>query len=452
MQENTIAALATPKGKGGLAVIRISGFLAESILRKVFVPARKEQAFQDRYIMYGHAVHQDELLDECMAVLMKAPRTYTREDVAELFLHGGEQVTNQVLEALFALGASPAQPGEFTRRAFLNGRLDLSQAEAVMQLISASGKKAGEAALRQLQGGALRFARDAQEELIKIMAGITAVIDFPDEIEPEEALLDLLPKMQSLVETLMAACDERGARMLEEGMRVAICGQPNVGKSSLFNALLREDRAIVTDLPGTTRDLIHGAIELDGIRVLLTDTAGIRDSGEVVEQIGVKRALQTMKEADLRLLVLDMDRLPDAADHELFLQTQDLSRLIVLNKSDLQEAEGHSDWLTRHLLQDETPLRVSAGTGEGLSKLKQAIRAHVGEPEPCALSLTRHMQLAREAANDIASAVQAIKEGISLDVCAVELNSALLALGKITGDNVSESLLDEVFSTFCVGK
>lgn len=452
MKDNTIAALATPAGKGGLAVIRISGPQAVDILQKLFVPARQDQAFSDRYLMYGHAKHRGATLDECMAVVMKAPRTYTREDVAELFLHGGEQVASQVLGALYALGASPAQPGEFTYRAFLNGRLDLSQAEAVMQLISATGKRAGEAALRQLQGGALRFVSDMQAELISIMAGVTAAIDFPDEIDPKEALDDILPRMEGLVDKLNAACDERGARMLAEGMRVAICGQPNVGKSSLFNALLMEDRAIVTDLPGTTRDLIHGAIELDGIRVLLTDTAGIRDSGERVERIGVERALQTMRDADLRLLVLDVDREPDDADHDLFMQTAQLPRLVVLNKTDLKQASGLDEWLQQHLLPGESPLRVSAGLGEGLSALKQAVRQHAGQPDQGALSLSRHMQLAREAATDIQSASQAMREGISLDVCAVELNSALIALGKITGDNVSESLLDEVFASFCVGK
>lgn len=452
MENTTIAALATPPGRAGLAVIRISGPDAERILREIFIPAKADAAFSDRVMMYGSAVFHGRLLDECMALLMRAPRSYTREDVAEIQVHGGEQVVSSILKALFSLGAQPAQPGEFTRRAFLNGRIDLSQAEAVMQLIASTGSVASDAALRQLQGGALRFIQDAQAELLKLMAGVTAAIDYPEEIDEAEAAGGILPGIIRLAECLQEACDERAARVLEEGLHVVICGKPNVGKSSLLNALLMEERAIVTDIPGTTRDLVTGAVELDGIRVLLKDTAGIREDGETVEMIGVRRALDAIRSADLRVMVLDASSKPDSRDENILETIKGFENLMILNKSDLSHDPDIMSWLEGKGIIKEKMITMSARTGEGLDTLRHAIRAHAGNPGENALTLARHTRLAREATEALRNAAQAIKDGLPLDLCAVDLNQALLSLGAITGENVSEALLDEVFSTFCVGK
>lgn len=451
MFSNTIAALATPPGTGGLAVIRISGPDAEAILRKLFVPTGTQNAFEPRYLMYGHLVFEGRTLDECMAVLMPQPKSYTREDVAEIQVHGGETVVDSVLKAVYASGAVPAEPGEFTRRAFENGRIDLSQAEAVMQLISASGKLASDAALRQLEGGTLRFVRDAQQELIGLMAGVTAAIDYPEEISQEEAVGEIAPSLLSLAASLLSSCDERSAQILEEGLRVVICGKPNAGKSSLLNALLMEDRAIVTDIPGTTRDLVFGSIHLDGIKVHLQDTAGIRDSQDTVERIGVERAVKAIKSADLRLMVLDVDQKPDAEDREILSLISGMDNLYLLNKSDLKTGQPEDIQKEYHLPKEQT-LSLSALTGEGLDTLRQRIRAFAGQPGETALTSARHMALARKAADALIRAANAMQEDLPLDLAAVDLNEALASLGEITGDNFSERLLDEVFSTFCVGK
>ena len=449
----TIAALATPPGAGGLAVIRISGPQAEPILRALFTPAGGEERFEERRFLYGHLVFEGNTLDECMAVLMRAPRSYTREDVAEIQVHGGEQVVRAVLKAVYALGARPAGAGEFTRRAFENGRLDLSQAEAVMQLVSASGQQAADAALRQLQGGTLRFVQEAQAELIQLMAGVTAAIDYPEEISQEEAVGQLAPPLEALAHKLLKACDLRGAKILEEGLQVAICGKPNAGKSSLLNALLMEDRAIVTDIPGTTRDTVDGSIQLDGIRVNLRDTAGIRESGDTVERIGVQRALQAIKSADLRLMVLDMERGPEIEDEAILDEIRGMDNLYLINKSDLGAQHDFPAWLKqRRDIPVEQVLSLSARSGEGLEELKKRLRAAAGQPASNALTLERHMVLAGQAAQAIKRAAESMKRELPLDLCAVDLNEALASLGQITGDNFSEALLDEVFARFCVGK
>ncbi len=452
MRQTTIAALATPPGKGGLAVIRVSGPEALALLRQVFAPKSPSTAFQPRMMMYGHFADEGEVLDECMAVYLKAPHTYTREDVAEIYLHGGEIVVQGALDALFARGAVPAEPGEFTRRAFLNGRIDLSRAEAVMQLISATGAQAAGAALRQLQGGALRFVQEAQAELIRLMAGCVAAIDYPEEIDQAEAVGDLAPGLLTLAGRLEAACDERGGKILEEGLQVVICGKPNVGKSSLLNALLGEERAIVTDLPGTTRDLVSGSVTLGGIPVHFKDTAGIRNSDEVVEQIGIKRAREAMKSAELCLMVLDAGEEPDAQDADILEDLQNLPRIIVLNKQDLPPQQKVSAWLKARGVAEREVLRVSAVTGEGMDSLRAAIRERAGNPGENALTLARHMRLARQAATSLRQAASAMEAWVPLDLCAVDLNDALAALGQITGENVDEALLDEVFASFCVGK
>lgn len=452
MNNSTIAALATPPGRGGLAVVRISGPGAEGILGRLFVPVSGLTTYPDRMLMYGHIKMQDRILDECMAVIMRAPRSYTREDVVEIQVHGGETVVDSILRAVYAAGAVPAAPGEFTRRAFENGRIDLSQAEAVMQLISASGQQAAGAAMRQLQGGTLRFVKEAQQELIALMAGVTAAIDYPEEIEEEEAVGEIAPPLKALADKLEAACDEQGAKVLEEGLQVVICGKPNAGKSSLLNALLMEDRAIVTDIPGTTRDTVEGSILLDGIRVHLKDTAGIRESDEAVERIGVQRAREAIISADLRLMVLDMGQEPDAEDEAILALIKGRENLYVYNKSDLPEHPNFKAWLFRQDIPEDAAMTLSTLSGTGLDALRQRLRAAAGNPGENALTLARHMVLARQSSQALRRAAQAMEEGLPLDLCAVDLNEALAALGQITGENFSEALLDEVFSTFCVGK
>ncbi len=445
---DTVAARATPPGRGGLAVIRISGPEAERVLRRIFRHAGKDNGFPWREMIYGHIVHEGRVLDECMVVLMRAPRSYTREDVAEIQLHGGDQVVRSVLEALFALGVRPAEPGEFTRRAFLNGRIDLSQAEAVMGIVSASGSRAADAALRQLQGGALRFVQNVQGELLRVLSGVSAALDFPDEVDEAEALRGIIPACDSLAKKLSDACDERASRILEEGLRVAIVGRPNAGKSSLLNALLMEERAIVTAVPGTTRDLVTGSVELEGIRVHLTDTAGIREGAGEVEVIGVQRARDALRSADLRLLAIDLSQPLTDEDRAIRDSMGELPHIVVLCKTDLTDyPDGKEEWA-----KESACLRVSVKTGEGLGELRAMIASYAGQPQENALTLARHLRLAREAAAALGRAALGMRNGDPLEAAAVELHAALSHLGEITGENVGEALLDEVFGSFCVGK
>lgn len=438
---DTIAALATAPGTGGIAIVRISGPDAEALLKALFVPAR---AFESHRLYYGHAVYQGETLDECMAVLMRAPRSYTREDVAELHLHGGDWVARSVLSALYALGARAAEPGEFTRRAFLNGRLDLSQAEAVMALISAEGGRAARAAVRQLGGGVGSFIEKAQEKLLALLSGVAAAIDYPEEISFEEAAGDLSAGALALADALEAACDERGARIAQSGLEAVLCGRPNVGKSSLLNALAREQRAIVTNIPGTTRDVIRADVMIAGLRVHFADTAGLREDADEIERIGVALARQAVAGADVVLTVLDASAPLTEEDRQLLRETADAPRIIVLNKADLP--------LALHPAAFDQPVLVSANTGLGMAQLESRVAAFGAGAGESALTQARHMALARDAAAALRRAAQACREGQAVDVAAVELHEALGYLGRVTGQQVDEKLLDDVFSRFCVGK
>ena len=438
---DTIAALATAPGTGGIAIVRISGPDAEALLKALFVPAR---AFESHRLYYGHAVYQGETLDECMAVLMRAPRSYTREDVAELHLHGGDWAARSVLSALYALGARAAEPGEFTRRAFLNGRLDLSQAEAVMALISAEGGRAARAAVRQLGGGVGSFIEKAQEKLLALLSGVAAAIDYPEEISFEEAAGDLSAGALALADALEAACDERGARIAQSGLEAVLCGRPNVGKSSLLNALAREQRAIVTNIPGTTRDVIRADVMIAGLRVHFADTAGLREDADEIERIGVALARQAVAGADVVLTVLDASTPLTEEDRQLLRETADAPRIIVLNKADLP--------LALHPAAFDQPVLVSANTGLGMAQLESRVAAFGAGAGESSLTQARHMALARDAAAALRRAAQACREGQAVDVAAVELHEALGYLGRVTGQQVDEKLLDDVFSRFCVGK
>lgn len=440
-QKDTIAALATAQGEGGIAIVRISGDKAESCLKRLFQPA---VAFESHRMYYGHLVQGENVLDECMAVLMRAPRSYTREDVAEIHLHGGSFVAGSVLKALYALGVRPASAGEFTKRAFLNGRIDLSRAEAVMALISAEGGRAARAAVRQLSGGVSSFIQTAQEKLLQLLSGVAAAIDYPEEITFEEAAGEMTEGALSLAVELENACDERGARIARSGLEVVLCGCPNVGKSSLLNALSREEVAIVTDIPGTTRDILRSDMLLSGLKVRFVDTAGLRQNTDTIETIGVEKAKKAVASADVAVVVLDASRPLQAQDEALLSDTKDMPRIIVLNKWDLPAALNPADF--------ENAVCVSAAKGQGMDQLEErivAFGAGAGESE---LTQERHMALAREAAAALRRAAQACKDGEAVDVAAVELNEALHVLGRITGDQVDEKLLDDVFSRFCVGK
>lgn len=447
---DTIAALATAPGQGGIAIVRLSGPESERILNEVFAPAGGKSPLKSHLLTYGHLVDGGERVDECMGVIMRAPRSYTREDVAELQLHGGVYVARKALALCFRAGARPAEPGEFTRRAFENGRIDLAEAEAVMALISAAGEKAARAAMRQLEGGASAFIRREQERLYALAAGVEAALDYPEEVDEAEATRQLVQGLTQAAQELEAACDQRAARILESGLRVTLCGRPNVGKSSLLNALLGEERAIVTEVAGTTRDVITGEITLAGMTVRFFDTAGLHDSGDKVERIGMERAEKALQEADVVLLTLDASRPLTQEDRALLTRSYPGTLLVLLNKADLPPAVDAAQ--VRALNPGAEVLTLSAVQGESLAPLKARLAAFAQGLDQSPLTQQRHLVAAERAAAALREAVTTLTNGLGLEMAAVDLRQAMACLGEITGDQVEERLLDEVFGRFCVGK
>ena len=449
MSTETIAAIATAPGTGGIGIVRISGPEAEKILCRVFQPLKGNGEAPESHRLVLGTLHDGEReIDRCMAVLMRAPRSYTREDVAELQVHGGGYVTREALEVCLKQGARLAEPGEFTRRAFLNGRIDLSQAEAVMRLISARGEQQHRAAVRQMEGGASRFVREAADRLYALQAGLAACIDYPEEITEEEGTEQLAEGLEALIRMLREALNERGARMIENGLKVVLTGRPNVGKSSLLNALIGEERAIVTNVPGTTRDTIREEIILDGMPVVLTDTAGIRETEDPIEKMGVDRSRKAAREAEMALLVLDASEPMTAEDRDLLMELPE-DGAVVLNKTDLQQQLRVED------IADIRPgircVVCSAREPETLGAVKDLIRKQTEVSDRMALTQPRHQEIIRRAIRHLEDA-QKTAETNALDLAATDLQAAQAALGEITGDQVDERLLDSVFEQFCVGK
>ena len=450
MRNDTIAAIATAPGTGGIGIIRLSGPAAEEILQKVFAPLKRTagEPFESHRMMYGTLRDGGETADECMAVLMRAPKSYTREDVAEIHLHGGEYVVHRGLEILLREGARLAEAGEFTRRAFLNGRIDLSQAEAVMELISARGEQAHRAAIRQMDGGASGFIRPLSDRLYELQAGLAACIDYPEEIPDEEGAGMLRQGLEELIRQLDEAVDEHASRLLHRGLQTALIGRPNVGKSSLLNALLEEERAIVTSVPGTTRDTIRGEMTLNGIRVELTDTAGIRETDDPVERLGVERSESTWRNADLTLLVLDGSAELSREDLALLKGLRG-EAVIVINKADLPQALSAEE--IRKIRPEAKIITVSAQDPETLEPLKEEIRKQAAVSDRLTLTQPRQLEAAKRAAAHLKDALGTL-DSFTPDLAATDLQAAQEALSEITGDRADEKLLDRVFSQFCVGK
>jgi len=447
---DTIAGVATAMGEGGIAIVRISGDQAVDLFSAVFRTA-KQPPYPDHLLMHGHiAGSNGEPMDEAMGVVMYAPHTYTKEDVCEIHTHGGYAAASVVMNLLTAHGARPAEAGEFTRRAFMNGRIDLAQAEAVMGIIGARSQAALKSQETLLAGGTSRFLKDTQTRLIQLIAGVEAFIDYPDEITEEEAVATLLSGLTSLAETLQSAADERSARILRSGLRVALCGSPNTGKSTLFNALLSEERAIVTDVPGTTRDVLEGSFSLNGFQVLLMDTAGLRASEDVVEQIGVQRARQVIDTADVTLLLIDATKPLYESETQLLQSDMHCPCAVLLNKEDKPPVITAAQIAA---VSSHAPvLSISAKNNTGIQQVLAYLSKFLAQPREEMLTHQRHMALARQAADKLSQTIASIQAGVQLDLIAVDLREALWLLGRITGESVDEKLLDEIFSTFCVGK
>lgn len=451
---DTIAAISTPLGEGAIGIVRLSGTKALDIAKSIF-KGKDLTTVASHTLNYGHIIKPStgEVIDEVMVSVMLAPKTFTREDVIEINTHGGIAVTNDILQLLIKQGARIAEPGEFTKRAFLNGRIDLTQAEAVMDLIRAKTDKAMSIAIKQLDGSLSQLISDTRQEILNTLAQVEVNIDYPEYDDVEEmttALLrDKTREFQTLLEQLLRTA-KRG-KILREGLSTAIIGRPNVGKSSLLNTLLREDKAIVTDIAGTTRDVIEEYVNIKGIPLKLVDTAGIRETDDLVEQIGVERSKKALQEADLVLLVLNASEKLTEQDKALLALSQDSNRIILLNKTDLKQV------IEKDQLPEEA-IPISVLQNQNIDQIEDRINQlffdHTGliEQDATYLSNARHISLIEQAVQSLEAVNEGLALGMPVDLLQIDLTRAWEILGEITGDAAPDELITQLFSQFCLGK
>ena len=460
--EDTIAAIGTPIGKGAIGIVRISGRKAIKILKEMFrtKSGKKRESFEERRMYYGLVVDESgDPIDEVLAVYMKAPKSFTGEDVVEIHSHGGIVVVRKILREVLKRGARLAEPGEFTMRAFINGKIDLTQAEAINELIEAKSELSAKLALKQLEGALSKKIREIRDFLLETKAYIEAAVDFPDEeveiIESgrvKERLKEAVKKIEKLLKTY------REGKLIKEGIKVAIIGRPNVGKSSLLNALLQEERAIVTEIPGTTRDVIEETVTFRGIPLRLIDTAGIREAKDKVEKIGIERSIQKLHEADVVLFLIDGSVGFTEEDKRILPQVKGKGNLIlVINKKDLGlklNCEKAKDEGIRNCVE------ISAKRGEGIDKLAQLITELVMlEPEAvvggdeAVITSERHRELLEKAKESLKRAIDTLEKGFeSPEFLSLDIDDALKSLGEIVGEVTTEDMYDIIFSRFCIGK
>lgn len=460
MLEDTIAAIATPPGEGGIGIVRVSGPLAHTIGLTLFRFAKNVDQPQSHRLYYGHVTDEKgHVLDEALIAFMAAPHTFTREDIVEINCHGGIMPLAKTLERVLQLGARMAEAGEFTQRAFINGRIDLAQAEAVIEIIRARTETAMKLSVAQLQGRLSLQVQQIRKHLLSVLAHMEASIDFPEHqdvedlarVEVKEAAELGRDKLDSLLQTA-----DKG-RILREGVRTAIVGRPNVGKSSLLNALLHEQRAIVTEIPGTTRDVLEESINLGGIALTIVDTAGIRETSDAVEKIGVARSRAALEQADLILFVLDVSDPITSEDQELLQSAGDKPIVVIANKTDLV---NELTAMIAQLEQALSPIQVvpmSIIEQKGLQELEDAIislvfQGDVNPPQSTMVTSARHKDALSRAFTLLNEMLSALEGGFAIDLLAIDLHGTLDALGEITGETVSTDLAEEIFSAFCIGK
>lgn len=473
--EDTIAAVATAMGEGGIGIIRISGEEALPILNKIFCSVKKHYyggegfepevtgeslntPIENRKLTYGFIEDNftGEKIDEVMSVYMKGPHSYTAEDVVEIQCHGSIVSLRKILSLVLKNGARLAEPGEFTKRAFLNGRLDLSQAEAVIDLIRAKSDKTFDVALDQLEGNFSQKIKEIRSELVDILVNITVNIDYPDEdieILTYENLIRGLNSVNEKIISMLATADT--GRIIREGLNVAIIGKPNVGKSSLMNALLKETRAIVTSIPGTTRDTIEEAITIRNIPVKLTDTAGIRKTDDLIEKIGIEKSKESFNKADLVIFMVDNSKPLDDEDYEIIDNIDGRRVIVIINKMDL-ESEIDRKVLER-LIPQASFIEASIASDMGIDKIEEEVEnlvygGHVKQADSMMVTNVRHKSLLEEAKQSITDAINMAESGEALEFLEIDVNRAYEVLGAIIGESVEEDIINEVFSRFCLGK
>lgn len=449
---DTITAIATPLGEGAIGIVRISGSEALAITKKIFKGKNLDNV-PSHTINYGHIVENGEIIDEVMVSVMRAPKTFTREDVIEINTHGGVAVTNEILQLVIRSGARMAEPGEFTKRAFLNGRVDLAQAEAVMDLIRAKTDKAMAIAVQQLDGSLSNLINNTRQEILNTLAQVEVNIDYPEYDDVEEMTTALMREKTQEFETLLTNLlkTARRGKILREGLSTAIIGRPNVGKSSLLNNLLREEKAIVTDIEGTTRDVIEEYVNIKGVPLKLIDTAGIRETDDLVEKIGVERSKKALEEADLVLLVLNSAEKLTEQDRALLDISENSNRLILLNKTDLPE-QIETDQLPNDCI------KISVLNNQNIDAIEERINdiffdnAASVEKDATYLSNARHISLIEQALESLHAVNEGLELGMPVDLLQVDMTRTWEILGEITGDAAPDELITQLFSQFCLGK
>ncbi|MGP7819562.1 tRNA uridine-5-carboxymethylaminomethyl(34) synthesis GTPase MnmE [Niallia sp. 01092] len=461
MDFDTIAAISTPMGEGAIAIVRVSGPDAFMIGDKLFrsISNKKISEVPSHTIHYGHVIDPatNELVEEVMVSVMKGPKTFTKEDVVEINCHGGIASVNRLLQLLVVHGARLAEPGEFTKRAFLNGRIDLSQAEAVMDLIRAKTDKAMNVALGQMEGRLSKLIKSLRQEILETLAQVEVNIDYPEYDDVEEMTHQMMLTksrfVQSEIEKLLQTSQQ--GKILREGLSTVIVGRPNVGKSSLLNTLVQENKAIVTDIPGTTRDVIEEYVNIRGVPLRLVDTAGIRETEDIVERIGVEKSRQVLKEADLILLVLNYADELSSEDINLFKAVDGMNYIVIVNKTDLPQKIDMDK--VRELASNQKMVTTSLLEDNGVNQLEEAIAALFFEgtieaSDITYVSNTRHISLLHQAKHSITEAITGVEMDTPIDIVQIDLTRTWELLGEIIGDSVHESLIDQLFSQFCLGK
>jgi tRNA modification GTPase len=456
--DDTIVAIATAPGEGGIGILRISGEKSLEVAQSIFksVSGKRIDEYNNRTLIYGNIVDNDKIIDEVLLAYMKGPKSYTAEDVVEINCHGGFISVKKILELILSKDVRLAEAGEFTKRAFLNGRIDLSQAEAVIDVINAKTSKSHEVAQEQLEGALSLKIRSLRDKVTELLAHVTVAIDYPEEDIEFITYNTLKEKTEELEKEIKKLFDSsESGKIFREGLKTVIIGKPNVGKSSLLNLILGEKRAIVTDIPGTTRDVIEEFVNLRGIPIKIVDTAGIRETEDVVEKIGVEKSRKSLSSADLVIMVLDYSEKLTDEDIEILESIDKSKTVVLLNKADLKkqiEEEKISNYVENNSI-----IEISALKQEGIEKLEDKIESLVYKGEvrnssDIVISNTRHRDALAKAHKSVLDALDAIYQNMPLDFIEVDLKNIWDYLGYINGDTVTEDLLDNIFSNFCIGK
>ena len=450
--DDTITAISTTLGVGAISIIRVSGKESINIVNQIF-KGKDLSKVSSHTIHYGHIIDKDQIIDEVLVTIMKAPKTFTTEDIVEINAHGGIITTNRILELLLKNGCRLAEPGEFTKRAFLNGRIDLVEAESIMDLISAKTENARKMALAGVDGKLSSLIHNLRDKIIELLANIEVNIDYPEYEDIEEMTIEELDKSMNDIEKELQTIlqNSKDGKLIKDGINTSIIGRPNVGKSSILNRLLNENKAIVTDIEGTTRDVVEGKIVIDGMLLNILDTAGIRDTENIVEQIGVQKSLELLENSDLVLVVLNNNELLSKQDYQILEKVRDKNHIIIINKKDLEQKIDLKE------LENYDYIMISALNDDGILLIKDKIRElfHLEKFENKDLTYltnARAISIVEKALDSLEEVKNGIKQNMPIDIVEIDLKNLWNLLGKITGDTYQDELIDQLFSQFCLGK